>query len=274
MPRCSFRQDRRVLVPCFSISHSPGPHSFRPVLSTSRCTGSLPGPRPRHLQRLGPAAEGACGPARRDRARAGGGWSRSALRSGAAPGGTRPAASAPSGSPGPSRGLPARRGAGLGAPGRDRLLGEPDRQAAALAQGGVILGPVGDPVPLLGDAVTASGVGLERHGGFRGSWKGPLPYATSDRSVQQGAAKRQFLHSGPWQILALVSGARTSRVSRQLTAGVSHPGPITASLGAALRHHRGASLGAHRVQADYNQTWITERHGYRTPAEVRADQVG
>ena len=39
-PRCSFRQDRRLLVPCFSISHSPGPHSFRPVLSTSRCTGS------------------------------------------------------------------------------------------------------------------------------------------------------------------------------------------------------------------------------------------
>src|SRR3954452_14446115 len=41
-PRCNLRQDRRVLVPCFSISHSPGPHSFRPVLSTSRCTGSVP----------------------------------------------------------------------------------------------------------------------------------------------------------------------------------------------------------------------------------------
>src|SRR4051794_30605130 len=40
MPRCSFRQDRRVLVPCFSSSHSPAPQSFRPVLSTSRWTAS------------------------------------------------------------------------------------------------------------------------------------------------------------------------------------------------------------------------------------------
>jgi len=24
----------------------------------------------------------------------------------------------------------------------------------------------------------------------------------------------------------------------------------------------------------YNQTWIIERHGYKTPAQVRADQLG
>jgi hypothetical protein len=36
---CSFGQDRRVFMPCFSISHSPAPHSFNPVLSTSRCKG-------------------------------------------------------------------------------------------------------------------------------------------------------------------------------------------------------------------------------------------
>jgi len=24
----------------------------------------------------------------------------------------------------------------------------------------------------------------------------------------------------------------------------------------------------------YNQSWIVERHGYRTPAQVRADQLG
>jgi len=24
----------------------------------------------------------------------------------------------------------------------------------------------------------------------------------------------------------------------------------------------------------YNQTWIIKRHGYRTPAQVRADQIG
>ena len=24
----------------------------------------------------------------------------------------------------------------------------------------------------------------------------------------------------------------------------------------------------------YNQSWIIERHGYKTPAQVRADQIG
>jgi hypothetical protein len=40
--RCSTLQARRRLVPCFSMSHSLAPQSFSPVLSTSRCTGSLP----------------------------------------------------------------------------------------------------------------------------------------------------------------------------------------------------------------------------------------
>ncbi len=38
---CRARQERRFLAPCFSIGHSPGPHSFSPVLSTSRCGGPL-----------------------------------------------------------------------------------------------------------------------------------------------------------------------------------------------------------------------------------------
>src|SRR5687768_3979140 len=42
-PMCSLRQERRLLVPCFSTSHSPGPPSFRPELSTSRWIGP-PGP--------------------------------------------------------------------------------------------------------------------------------------------------------------------------------------------------------------------------------------
>ena len=33
-------RDRRRLAPCFSTNHSPAPHSFNPVLSTNRCTGS------------------------------------------------------------------------------------------------------------------------------------------------------------------------------------------------------------------------------------------
>ncbi len=43
-PRCSARHHRRVAVPCFSSGHSPLPHSFRPMLSTSRCMGSLSAP--------------------------------------------------------------------------------------------------------------------------------------------------------------------------------------------------------------------------------------
>jgi hypothetical protein len=45
-PRCSLRQDRRRDVPCFSTNHSPAPPSFRPVLSTSKCSG--PAARRRH----------------------------------------------------------------------------------------------------------------------------------------------------------------------------------------------------------------------------------
>ena len=36
--RWSFRQDRRAR-PCFSSCHSPWPNSFKPVLSSSRCSG-------------------------------------------------------------------------------------------------------------------------------------------------------------------------------------------------------------------------------------------
>ena len=61
-------------------------------------------------------------------------------------------------------GLTASCRAGLRPPGGNRLLREPDREASALAQGGVVLGPVRHPVPLLGDMVTASGIGFERHG--------------------------------------------------------------------------------------------------------------
>src|SRR5215203_2914350 len=86
--------------------------------------------------------------------------------------------------------LPARRGARLSLPGRDRLLREPDRQAPALAQGSIIFGPVRHPAPLLGDAMPARGMGLERHGGDPGSQKGSSSYAShprtpTARSVQQ-----------------------------------------------------------------------------------------
>jgi hypothetical protein len=37
-------------------------------------------------------------------------------------------------------------------------------QAPTLAQGRIVFGPVRHPAPLLWDAMTASGMGLERHG--------------------------------------------------------------------------------------------------------------
>jgi len=54
-PRCSFRQDWRVRVPCFSTSHSPGPHSFAGAVH-QQMHGHVAGSRSRHLQSFGAAA--------------------------------------------------------------------------------------------------------------------------------------------------------------------------------------------------------------------------
>ncbi len=62
--------------------------------------------------------------------------------------------------------LPATGGPRLGAPGRDRGLGEPDRQAAATAQAGVVRSPVRDPIALLRNMVTAGCEALERQRGI------------------------------------------------------------------------------------------------------------
>jgi hypothetical protein len=62
------------------------------------------------------------------------------------------------------KGLTTACSAGFGAPGSDGFLSEPDGEATALAQGRVILGPIRDPIPLLRNAVTASGIGFEWHG--------------------------------------------------------------------------------------------------------------
>jgi hypothetical protein len=67
------------------------------------------------------------------------------------------------------------RGPWFCAPGRDRLFGEPHRQAATLAQGSIIFRPVRYPILLLRNVVTAIGVGLEWHGGhLRGVADGGL----------------------------------------------------------------------------------------------------
>jgi len=61
-------------------------------------------------------------------------------------------------------GLTASCGARLSAPSRNGFLGEPHRETAPLTQAGVVLGPIRHPMPLLGNAVPASGIGFERHG--------------------------------------------------------------------------------------------------------------
>src|SRR5215213_9002250 len=90
-------------------------------------------------------------------------------------------------------GLPAGGGAWRGAPGRDRRLREPDRETAALAQGGVILGPVRHPMLLLWDVAATGCLGFERHDRDPSVRKGPSSYTAqlptpTGRSVQQGGA--------------------------------------------------------------------------------------
>jgi hypothetical protein len=55
-------------------------------------------------------------------------------------------------------------------------LAEPDRQAATLPQGSIIFTPVGYPILLLGDVMTAIGIGFEWHSGHsRGLRMGVAP---------------------------------------------------------------------------------------------------
>jgi hypothetical protein len=61
--------------------------------------------------------------------------------------------------------LAARRGSGFCPPCRDRLVREPERQAAPLAQCRVIVRPIGDPIAPLRDMMTVFSVKFERHGG-------------------------------------------------------------------------------------------------------------
>jgi hypothetical protein len=56
----------------------------------------------------------------------------------------------------------------LSIPGGDSRLGEPNRQAAALAQRCSVFRPVRHPISPLRDMMTAILVRFERHGGFPG----------------------------------------------------------------------------------------------------------
>jgi hypothetical protein len=169
-----------TLVPCFSTSHSPAPNSFNPVLSTNRCTGSV----------LGGVGNAGSVSARRLSVE----WSGTArsrpsrwmmdpvcpfgLPQGQAEHGTQRQC-------GCDRQvrivrLTASRGSRFSPPGRDRLVCEPDRQTAALAQRSIIVRPVRYPPPLLRDVVVAVGIGLEGHGGHpRSGWRRRHPCGTA-----------------------------------------------------------------------------------------------
>src|SRR5438309_4733354 len=78
--------------------------------------------------------------------------------------------------------LTAPRGPWFGAPGRDRLFAEPDRQTATLAQASIIFRPVRYPILLPGDVMTAIGIDLERHGRISQEdhgWGSVLPSGTA-----------------------------------------------------------------------------------------------
>src|SRR5690349_7155547 len=94
-------------------------------------------------------------------------------------------------------GLPAPGRAWFRRPGFDRLVGEPDRQAAALPQAGVIRRPVRDLVRLSRDAVAAVLVQLEGQGGHPGSAREHSPTAPGtlqpeDRSVHHADQRHRL----------------------------------------------------------------------------------
>src|SRR3954447_19592636 len=178
-PRWSFLQDRRLLVPCFSTSHSPAPESFSPVLSTSRCMGPVSRPAPPPAPSPGGFGRGTSSvSARRHRVV----WSGPARASPSRP---RTEPISPSVCRYASRnttlnvsavriarseysGCPPRLVRRLGLPRLDRLAREPHRQAAAPAQALVVLPPVRDPALLFRDVMAAVLVQLEGQGGHPG----------------------------------------------------------------------------------------------------------
>jgi hypothetical protein len=59
--------------------------------------------------------------------------------------------------------LAAKRRSRLRLPTRQRLFGEPDRQASAIAKRRIIVPPVRHSMPLTGNVMMALGIKLERH---------------------------------------------------------------------------------------------------------------
>ena len=75
-------------------------------------------------------------------------------------------------------GLPAPGRARLRPPGRDRLVREPDRQAPALRRAASYSAQLVTRCRCLGMRWRRAALALNGTAGIRGSWEGPLPYAT------------------------------------------------------------------------------------------------
>src|SRR3954469_15763032 len=113
-------------------------------------------------------------------------------------------------------------------PGRDCVLGKPDRQAPTLAQGHVVFGPIRHPAPLFGDMVAASSIGLEWHRGSRVTEGGILlrqPSPDANRPIRatnsfrvskpvQGRMGRRIVISADWYHLKLGPNAAASPLLR------------------------------------------------------------
>ena len=133
-------------------------------------------------------------------------------------------------------------GAGLCPPGGNRVLREPNGETAPLPQAGVVLGPVRHPVPLLGNVVTASGIGLEGHSGHPRSRREWTSYGTSlqaanSSSMQQSGFwvrwKAGWLGSTEVSFLIL-RGTPSWTVSSEANGGASYLGPDPEGSGAGL----------------------------------------
>ena len=195
-PMCSFLQDRRVLVPCFSSSHSPAPQSFRPVLSTSRCKSS---PSRRGCRRGTSSVS-----VRQLKVE----WSgtRSSTPSRPMPEQADDGADQTLGlaqrqaehrAQGERRQDGERRVAGLPAwgvarrcpPALDRLVREPDSRASALAQGRIVGGRVDGSVFLSWDVVATVAVQLEGQGGFQGQIRSKLLTSAYSAALQAASVQ-------------------------------------------------------------------------------------
>ena len=111
----------------------------------------------------------------------------------------------------------------------------------------------------------------ERFGAFaKNIARWPRPPPRSRHPVRQPPFPERDPLPRPRKLAGLRARARRQRLRRAL-----HPGaegePLWVRRFDTVEELRLALLA---FKQTYNQSWIIERHGYKTPAQVRADQIG